>query len=94
MDADQTGNNISAGEASAMLKKLQGFWVRISSPPREPIDDSAHWYVGLAIDASSFSRQLIQLQKSLHAHSVPAGKSPSKKPVEEAAIKFDSESAA
>jgi len=80
--------------AVALCGQLQKLWKWVSAPPKEPIDDSADWYGGLAVDPSSFSRQLIQLQTSLRAERARRMESPSQATVEKRSIEFGSESAA
>lgn len=74
-----------------MLLRLQELWRWLSSPPREPIDDSPDWYGGLAVDPASFSKQLVNLQKSLTG---PPPRNVSPQPVESAKVEFGSENAA
>jgi hypothetical protein len=73
-----------------MKTRLQEIWKWLSSPPAEPLSESAaQWGAGMLVDNQSFTTQLCQLRRSLAAHEAPA-----KKPVESLAIEFGNESAA
>jgi hypothetical protein len=72
---------------NALSRRIYGIWKWLSTPPQEPLDDSADWYAGLAVDSETFSKQLIQLQTSLRTHEARP------RSVDSAPIEFRPESA-